>query len=158
MKALVIYDSAYGNTEKIAQTIAQSLLEVEVVRVGDATLGQLDGIETLVVGSPTQGFTMTKPTRSFLKSIPAGGLKGIRVAAFDTRFTEAKIKEIGWFLASMVSVFGYAAKPIGAQLEKKGGVLAAPPEAFFVDDSEGPLVDGELERAREWARGLSQVG
>jgi hypothetical protein len=51
-----------------------------------------------------------------------------------------------------VRIFGYAAKPIGKRLQKKGGELAVQPEGFHVGDTEGPLLEGELERAGLWAR------
>ena len=54
-----------------------------------------------------------------------------------------------------MTIFGYAAKPIADRLEKKGGQLAVPPEGFYVTDTEGPLVEGELERAAEWARKIA---
>jgi flavodoxin len=49
---------------------------------------------------------------------------------------------------------GYAAKPIADKLKKKGGKLVLPPEGFFVQGSEGPLKEGEVERAAEWAKQL----
>jgi hypothetical protein len=54
----------------------------------------------------------------------------------------------------MMKTFGYASKPIADSLVKKGATLAAQPEGFYVADSEGPLKDGELERASNWAAGL----
>jgi hypothetical protein len=55
-------------------------------------------------------------------------------------------------LSKLVNVFGYAAKPISDRLEKKGGELVVSPEGFYVDGTEGPLTEGELERAADWAR------
>ncbi len=154
MKALVVYDSAYGNTEKVAQAIGQALgpaEDVQVVRVGETSPEQLAGLTLLVVGSPTQKFSPLGTTTSFLKSIPDSGLRGVKVAAFDTRFPQSKIEEVG-ILAFFVRIFGYAAEPIAKRLQKKGGQLAVPPEGFYVSDTEGPLVEGELERAADWAR------
>jgi hypothetical protein len=54
-------------------------------------------------------------------------------------------------------VFGYAAKPISEKLRKKGGELIIAPEGFFVKDVEGPLKEGELERAAAWAREITAV-
>jgi hypothetical protein len=54
----------------------------------------------------------------------------------------------------MVSVFGYAAKPIADRLVRKGGELVGEPMGFIVLDAEGPLKEGELERAASWAEGL----
>lgn len=157
MKALLVYDSQYGNTEQIAQAIGTALTstwEVEILRVNDVEPEYLTGIALLMVGSPTQRFRPTIGTTSFLKSIPKDGLEGIKVAAFDTRLTREEIEKVG-ILAFFVGIFGYAAKPISDQLRKKGGELVLPPEGFFVDGMEGPLLDGELERAADWAKRIS---
>jgi flavodoxin len=154
MKAMVVYDSAYGNTKKVAEAMGEALApsgEVKILHVAEAKPEQLAGLSLLIVGSPTQKFTATGPTSSFLKSIPTSGLQGVRVAAFDTRFPESKINEIG-ILAFFVRIFGYAAEPIAKRLRKKGGELAVEPEGFYVGDTEGPLLEGELERAASWAR------
>jgi flavodoxin len=156
MKAIVVYDSAYGNTEKIAQAIGQALgstEEVEVMRAANVTPDQLAGVSLLVVGSPTQKFRPLASITELLKAIPGGALKGVRVAAFDTRITQSRVDEIR-ILSFFVKIFGYAAEPIGGRLVKKGGELAAPPEGFYVSDTEGPLLDGELDRAAAWARKL----
>ncbi len=154
MKAMVIYDSMYGNTRKIAEAIGKALgpqEDVEIVQVGEVRPEQLAGLTLLIVGSPTQRFSPTEATTRFLKGIPKNGLEGVKVAAFDTRFPESKIDEIR-ILAFFVRLFGYAAEPIADRLEKKGGELAVPPEGFYVGDTEGPLLDGELERAADWAK------
>jgi len=154
IKAMVIYDSGFGNTEKIARAIRNALgseKEVEVVRVGDVKPEQLFGLSLLIVGSPTQRFRPTTATTAWLDSLPVGSLNGVKVAAFDTRFTEAHIEGIR-ILGFFVRIFGYAARPIGDKLQKKGGELLIAPEGFYVSDTEGPLLDGELERAQEWAK------
>ncbi len=156
MKTLIIYDSLYGNTEKIAQAIGNTigtLGEVDVVRVGTVKPEQLAGIQLLVVGSPTQQFRPTAAMKSFLNNIPKNGLKGINVAAFDTRLTMSEIEKSPP-LPFFVRIYGYAAARIANQLKKKGGELVVPAEGFFVDGMKGPLVEGELERAEKWARVL----
>lgn len=153
MKAMVIYGSVYGNTEKVAQAIGQALGsagDVETVAADSVKPEQLSGLGLLVVGSPTQRFRPIAPVSNLLKSIPSGALRGVKVATFDTRLTQSQIESVG-ILAFFVRIFGYAAKPIADRLQKKGGQLAVPPEGFYVADSEGPLVEGELERAAEWA-------
>ena len=155
MKALVVYDSFFSNTEKIAQAIGEALRpqgEVGIFRVADIKVEQVAGVEVFIVGSPTRGFRPTPAIRDFLKSIPRNGLQGVRVAAFDTRIAVQDVDNR--FLHTMVRLFGYAAKPIADLLQKKGGELCLPPEGFIVKDTEGPLKEGELERAAEWARGL----
>ncbi|MFW6135787.1 MAG: flavodoxin family protein [Chloroflexota bacterium] len=153
VKALVVYDSVFGNTEQIAQAIGDALgssEDVETLRVTDAQPEALTTVDVLIVGSPTRGFQPTPATKNLLKRIPAGGLEAVRVAAFDTRFAVEEMDSA--ILSFLVRLFGYAAKPIADRLRKKGGTLAVPPEGFIVEGTEGPLRDGELERAANWAR------
>lgn len=157
MKAIVAYDSAYGNTEQVAQTIGDALgaeQDVAVLRVVDVQPEQLAGLRLLIVGSPTQKFSPTAPTTALLKRIPKDALQGVKVAAFDTRITVAEIERIK-ILAVFVKLFGYAAEPIADRLQKKGGELIVPPEPFYVGGTEGPLLDGELERAADWGRRIA---
>ena len=154
MKALVIYDSVFGNTEQIAQAIGNALgsqEDVEILRVSNVKLEQLTGLKLLIVGSPTRQFRPTAAINNLLKRIPKNGLKGVKVAAFDTRFTMSAIEKSP-VLPFFVRLFGYAAKPISDRLKKKGGELIIPPEGFFVEGVEGPLKEGELERAADWAK------
>jgi len=89
MKALVVYDSVYGNTERIANAIAGAIVpsgDVKAVRPGEVSLSELQSVELLIVGSPVQGGRATKAVQTFLKNIPANGLGSISVATFDTRW------------------------------------------------------------------------
>jgi flavodoxin len=152
MKALVVYDSKFGNTEQVAQTIGAALAssgEVAVVRVADANPAQLAGADLLLVGSPTWGGRPTPAINQWLKDLPSQGLKGVKAAAFDTRGDMSQVTSR--FVHLLVRFFGFAAAPISARLEKKGGTVAVPPEGFIVLDREGPLKEGELERAATWA-------
>jgi flavodoxin len=153
MKALVVYDSVFGNTEKVAQEMGRALAalgEAQALRVGDVRAEHLSGLDVLVVGSPTRAFSPTPAIKNWLRGLPSNGLRGVRVAAFDTR---AAVEEVNSaVLTFFVRIFGYAAEPIGNRLAKKGGEPGMPPEGFFVTDTEGPLRDGELARAAEWVR------
>jgi flavodoxin len=148
MNALVVYDSVFGNTEKVAQSIAAAL-GAQAFPVGKMTAGQLRGLDLLVVGSPTRGFRPTEGIAKFLNGLSKDHLAGVRMAAFDTRIVLETIDSKA--LRFLVDKGGYAASTIAKTLEKKGGVLAAPPEGFFVTGEQGPLKDGELDRAAEWA-------
>jgi flavodoxin len=151
---MVVYDSQFGNTGQIAQAIGDTLGsqdDVEIIRVSDVGPEQLAGLGLLIVGSPTQKFRPTAATTNLLKGIPKSGLKGVKVAAFDTRFTMSEIEKSS-VLPFFVRMFGYAAKPISDKLEGKGGEVVMPPEGFYVEGVEGPLQEGELERAADWAR------
>jgi flavodoxin I len=144
MKALIVYDSVYGNTEKIAEAIGGTITgEVKVLRVNEANPSELKTIDLFIVGSPTQGGRPTPAIRDFLNKVPEPSLQGINVAAFDTRLS-----------ARWVRIFGYAAGKIAGNLKGKGGTLVASPEGFFVKGAKGPLREGELERAVGWAKGI----
>jgi len=122
MKALVVYDSVYGNTERIAKSIGGAITgNVKVFRAGEVNPSELESIDLLIVGSPTQGGRPTPAIQDFLNKVSEPILKGINVAAFDTRFSTR------W-----VGIFGYAAGKIAGNLKGKGGTLVAPPEGFFV--------------------------
>lgn len=143
----------YGNTQKIAEAIGKALGEknpVAVIKAADVKPEDLLHLDFLLVGSPTHAFSPTKPVTKLLKSLPNGSLKGIKVVSFDTRMD---VKEINnGFLKFMAGMFGYAAKTISNLLVKKSGELVAPGEGFIVKASEGPLKEGELERAAAWAK------
>ena len=146
MKALVVYDSAFGNTEKIARAIAGALGpagEVKSLRPAEVDPAELGSVDLLVVGSPVQGGRATKAVQALLDGIAANSLTSVRVAAFDTRMKH--------FVAKL---FGYAADRLARSLQGKGGRLAAPPEGFIVLGREGPLAEGEAGRAAVWAKGL----
>lgn len=150
---LIIYDSVFGNTAKIAQAMASALAEyqeVDLRLVGEVFPEHLDGVKTLIVGSPTRQFKATGALDQFLKQIPAGTLAGIQVAAFDTRMTPEDVAK-NKFLAIMVKIFGYAAEKISRQLIHLGGKEVVSPQGFLVTGMEGPLIEGELERAADWA-------
>ena len=146
MKALIVYDSVYGNTEKIAGAMAEAIVppdEVNVLRAGEANPSELASIGLLIIGSPTHGGRPTPAVQDFLNKVPKLSPQVINVAAFDTRIQ-----------TKLVKVFGYAAGRIANNLKKKGGNLIASPEGFFVTGGQGPLKEGELERAADWAKGM----
>jgi flavodoxin I len=144
MKAFVVYDSEYGNTQKVAEAIGAALGEgAQVVKVGQASAAAIGTPDLLVVGGPTYGGRPRPALQEFLKGLSSLG--GVKVAAFDTR--------VGVFFAK---IFGYAAPKIAKALEGKGGKLVAPPEPFIVMGKEGPLKEGELERAAAWAKGIAE--
>ena len=144
MKTLVVYDSLYGNTKTVAQTIGDAIPgEVEVLHVGEARASGLEAYDLLVVGAPTHGGRASDGVRAFLDQIQAPALEGVNVAGFDTRMTNR-----------LITLFGTAAPKIAKALEKKGGILVGPPGDFYVTGGEGPLKEGEGERAAAWAKAL----
>lgn len=129
MNALVVYDSTHGNKEGIAQAVSQTI-SGQVRRVGEVDSVELEGLNPLIVGSPTHGGFPTPEMEALLRASPA--FQGVMVAVFDTRTKKA--------------VFGYAAPRMAGRLQKSGGNLVAPPEGFFVLGIEG---------ARSWTVSLS---
>jgi len=160
MKALIVYESAWGNTKAVAEAIAEGLADeitYELTPVGEAL--RLDQVEpdVLIVGAPTQAFGLSRQVtrdeahqrggqlvefgvREWLES-PSVTL---RVATFDTHVRHPNLP-------------GYAGRKAAKKLKKLGCTLIAKPESFFVADYEGPLLDGELDRARSWGQELSSL-
>jgi len=144
MKALVVYDSTYSNTEKIAKAIGAALTgDVKVLRAAEANAAELNSYDLLVIGSPTYAGRPMPSIADFMNKIPESVIKGKNVAAFDTRIP-----------SKIAKLFGYAADRIAKNLKDKGANLVVPAEAFYVMGKEGPLKDGEPERAAVWAKTL----
>jgi flavodoxin I len=141
MNVLVVYDSKFGNTKRVARAIADALTNKASVRVQSASEQALDleGLDLLVIGGPTQVHGLTAPMGELVAGMTS---TEVPVATFDTRF------KIPQFLA------GSAASSVAKTLEQNGVTLVAPPESFFVHGTEGPLVEGELERAAAWGKEL----
>ncbi len=152
MKAIVLYDSVYGNTEKVARAIAEGIGQGCVARSVSSGAPDLKGLDMLVAGSPTHGGRPTKSVSDFLRKMPDGALGGVGVASFDTR---NDLEGEGPMVRKLAGFFGYAAASISKILEKKGGRVLATPEGFFVRGKEGPMKEGEIERAAAWGRKLA---
>jgi flavodoxin len=146
MNTLVVYDSQFGNTERIALKIAETLGEFGVsraIRVAEFSNDALRDINLLVLGCPTQAWHSTPNMQTLVKALESEEPQGLAIAEFDTRLDKPR-----WLTGS-------AAKLMAKQL-KDVGVSLVPPESFLVTGTEGPLQPGELERAEEWARELHE--
>ena len=127
--------------------------EVSLMRVDDVKPEAFEDVNVLIIGSPTRAFRPSEKMQKFLKGLSADDLHNMRVASFDTRIgLDYMSSAFGRFF---VGRFGYAAKPMSDRLKKLGGRLCAQPEGFLVKESEGPLVNGELERAASWAQAVA---
>jgi len=147
MNTLVVFDSQFGNTEKIARKIAETLAAYgssRAVRVTDFTVAALKGVDLLVLGCPTQAWHSTPHMQTLLKELEKQDPEGLAIAEFDTRLDKPR-----WLTGS-------AANLMGRQL-KHVGVTVSPPESFLVEGKEGPLEPGELERAAQWAEELREA-
>jgi flavodoxin len=137
MKTLIIFDSNFGNTQKIAETIAKEF-ETQAIPVSKVSIDELGGLDLVVVGSPINAWRPSEKMGKFLANLNKGQLKGVKAAAFDTRVK--------------LFIHGDAAKKISKALENAGAEIIIEPQAFFVKGREGPLLDGEIEKASQWAK------
>jgi flavodoxin I len=149
VRALVIYDSAYGNTQRLAEAVAAVLEEfgcVRLLRAAETTASDVEGVELLIVGSPTQRRTITPGLRAFLQRVPAPAFGGLPTAVFDTRYALPRV------------LSGSAAHVLAKRLRARGALLLAPPECFLVTALPGPLQAGAIRHAQEWARTVAFAG
>jgi flavodoxin len=147
MNTLIVYDSQYGNTELIANEIGKTLSPLgsaKATRVDAVRASDLADVELLFVGSPTQGWRPTPAIQSYLASSAANQLRNIRVVCFDTRFQKPR-----WLTGSAAAV-------MAKRLRTRGVVPVTEPMSFFVEGTEGPLLNGEVERARTWAMSIAR--
>jgi menaquinone-dependent protoporphyrinogen IX oxidase len=159
MNVLVLFDTQFGNTEKIARAIGDALPPIASVRVQNVRQDEslvLEHVDLLIVGGPTQRQRMTAGLKTILEAMPRRSLKGVEVAAFDTRYRMSEL------------LTGSAATRIGRLLKKSGAHLTVPAESFFIERDIPPkgqkrrhdiehLEPGELERAVEWTRKITDV-
>lgn len=151
MKAMIVYESFYGNTRAVAEAIRNALatkMETHMVNIITMPPDFSERPELIVVGSATRGFRPCPATIEWLKSLSPFDLEGTMVAAFDTRIALPSIKNgvVRW----LVKTGGFAAADIQRGLVRSGGAVVAKATGFDVADKEGPLLDGELERAYNW--------
>lgn len=156
MNVTILYDSAFGNTAKVASAIARELERDNIVRlatVQEAKDFDLAETDLLIVGSPTRGFRPTPQMSDFLSGL-SGAAGNTTAAAFDTRIDlqEVHPAPLRW----VVDAGGYAATRMNDMLKRQGFVLGGDPAGFLVTGTEGPLKTGEIERAVEWARTLAK--
>jgi hypothetical protein len=159
MHAAVVYESSWGNTRAVAEAIAAGLCEhvgTDVVEVQNAPpLADLQA-DLLVVGGPTHAFGLSREgTRQdahrrggtlvatgVREWIEAADSAELPVATFDTHVRHPNLP-------------GSAGRSAARKLRRLGCTLVAGPVSFYVEDYEGPLLPGELDRARDWGTGLA---
>ena len=148
MKGIVIFDTSYGNTKKIAETISDTLkeagIEVDTFYVKDVKKLSAKDYDFLVLGSPTKFGTMTFTIKGFLGKVNSKGWMNKPFAAFDTENPEnIERKE------------GSAAEKIAEKLKEKRMNQILPVLKGVVLGWKGPLQDGEIERTKEFASKLA---
>jgi len=165
MRALIVYESSFGNTARVAQAVWEGMFsrlpDVSLLEVGAAPRRLPPELELLVVGAPTHVFGMSRPATRADAQVQAGASsavptigvrewldsldpleRSVQGATFDTRIHSPHIP-------------GSAAVGAWRVLWHAGFVVTAEAESFWVLGTAGPLRDGELERARSWGVGLA---
>ena len=152
MKGIVIYDTSHGNTKKIAETITETLkaseIDVDLFHVKEAKLSAKD-YNFLVLGSPTKFGTMSFAIKFFLGKVKSEEWVNKPFAAFDTENPEnveqSRIQNKEWS----------AAEKIAVKLKEKKMRQLLPVLKALVLGQKGPLVDGEIDRAKDYATDLA---
>jgi menaquinone-dependent protoporphyrinogen IX oxidase len=152
MKGIVVYDTSYGNTKKIAETIAETLkesgIEVDLFDVKDVKKLSAKDYDFLVLGSPTRFGTMSFAIRGFLGKVKTEEWMNKPFAAFDTENPENIERERDekkeWS----------AAEKISEKLKDKKMNQLLPVLKAAVLGQKGPLKEGEIERTKDYAREL----
>ena len=152
---VIVYDSVFGNTKKIAEALQDGFTELNaccrLVHASEVDDTTFVGTDLLVFGSPTRAF---RPTPSMMSLINSKTilLDSKSIAVFDTRLDVTTIKSK--FFRSFLNKMGYADAFLRKKLLKRKAIVINETQGFFVTGSEGPLREGELERAFIWAHEL----
>jgi hypothetical protein len=171
MRALVVYESIFGNTQAVAKAVTEGMsqhMETALVECSLAPTTLPSDIDLLVVGGPTHAFSLSRPStresakeqatgdvvsrgtgiREWLETLAVPGDHTTCVATFDTRVRHPHLP-------------GSAASAALKRLRRLGLRPAAPAKSFWVDGTPGPLAPGQEDDARAWgtelARGLVQT-
>ncbi len=154
MKTLIVYFSQFGNTRRLAEAMAEALSragDAHAVGVEQLASSDFEGIDLVVMGSPTHAFSLPPAVRSVLETLPLAILGGKSVAAFDTTVKPWPLRHLR------------ASPKLLGHLSRLGGNPVARPQTFFVQTKYPQktgeinlLLDGELERAQEWAGSLAE--
>ena len=138
-KAIVIYHTQFGNTEKIAKEVASGMdeqgIDVDCIKVEEVQIDKLKEYDLLAIGGPTHGFGMSKPMKEFLEKLEHVDLQDKNAFAFDT-------KTGGRF-------WGSAAKGIEKRLKRLGLNIVKPAASAIVKGLKGPLQDGMEEKFKQ---------
>ncbi|NUR08233.1 MAG: flavodoxin [Nocardioidaceae bacterium] len=158
MRALVVYESMWGNTRAVAEAVGATLagrMEVRVADVGEVPAGEVAEYDLVVAGAPTHAFSLSRAStrqaaleqgapessstyglREWIAALPAP--TDTRVACFDTRVERVR------------NLPGSAARKAARLLRRAGWDVVAR-QSFYVSDTAGPLLPAEVDRASAWA-------
>ena len=153
MKGIIIYDTSYGNTKKIAETIAETLeetgIEADFFKVNEVKKLSAKDYDFFVLGSPTKFGTMSFAIKFFLGKVNSEEWLNKPFAAFDTENPENNEK------ARAENKEWSAAEKIAQKLKEKKMNQLLPVHKALVLGQKGPLVEGEIDRTKAYANELA---
>lgn len=139
-KAVIVYDSNFGNTERIARALARGLeeegAEVDCLRTDEVDVERLAGYDFIAVGGPTHILRTSHPMKAFLQRLRTVDLSGLKGFSFDTR-NESRMNGRRWLLLE-----NSAARVIEGVLKGRRVEIVRPRRSALVEGREGPLHDG----------------
>ncbi|UCD93046.1 MAG: flavodoxin family protein [Methanobacteriota archaeon] len=147
-KALVLYDSKYGNTKILAEKIAEAIgekqsIQPDVVNLQGFDKKKIEGYDTVLIGSPNHFGRESKNTKRFIKNLGDINLEGKRLAVFDTCF-RAEV--------------GKASRKMEKRIQSvnPGAQFVSPGLSVIVDSAKGPIAEGEFAKCMEFVDRIAQ--
>ena len=144
-KAIVVYESKYGNTKLVAETIVEGMnqvtgMEAVPVEVHDVNLTKIDEFDVVLVGSPNHLGRATRGITKFINRLGELELENKQTAVFDT------------YIRNWIQDFEKVVKKMEKQLAEKAPALTlvVPALSIGVEGTKGPITEGELPKCKEF--------
>jgi len=148
VKVIVLYESKYGNTKRVAETIVEGIREVQEAEtmlneLKEVDLNKIAEYDVILIGSPNHYGGPTKSVSEFIDKLEKLNLDGRHFAVFDTYLGKG--------------FFGKAAKKMEKRINEKAPGLKqiGPILSIAVQGSKGPIVEGELPKCKEFGKKIA---
>ncbi|MDH5443653.1 MAG: flavodoxin domain-containing protein [Hadesarchaea archaeon] len=146
-KVIVVYETKYGNTKFVAETIIEGLKKVKGIEtvlseLKKVNLNEIPGYDAILVGSPNHLGGPTRGIKKFIDKLGKLNLKGKMGAVFDT------------YLGGN---FEKAVQKMEKRINEKvpGLKLVAPGLSIKVQGMKGPILEGELPKCKEFGNKIA---
>ena len=150
MKVLIVFDTKHGNTQQVADLIADGINsvegnETEVVNVKDFELSENKTYDLILIGSPNHVGSHVKSIKKFIKNLSSANIKASSFAAFDTYMSKD---------------FEKAVKKMEKQISENlpNSTMALPGLSIKVGGMKGPIVEEDLSKCKEYGIKLAKKG
>lgn len=138
-RAIIVYDTKFGNTQKAANALAEGIkaqgVDVDCLQTNEVDTSKLGEYDLLALGGPTQAFGISKPMKDFLEKLESAKLGGKKAFAFDTKMKSR--------------LAGSAGKGIEKKLQRLGMNIIMPHVSAIVNGREGPLEESTEETFKQ---------